>query len=358
MGNSSSFEALREDDPVAAQRYLALAVMLEDMAVAAAVQQTLWNVDEAEALETVGRFVGLSLAQRDASGDGIRLHDLQLDYVRAQYPNPEALELIRGAVRLSAHVIEKDPRQFASQVVGRLLAHRDGPAIQQCIDEIAAAAPKPWLRPLHLALNPPGTPLLYTLEGHSAAVWGAAVTADGKRAVSACWDHTLKVWDLATGRALRTLEGHSAPVSGVATNSDGQRAVSASVDRTLKVWDLDTGRELRTLEGHSDIILGVAVTQDGKQAVSASRDDTLKVWDLETGRALRTLEGHSDHVNGVAVTPDARQAVSASQDKTLKVWDLETGRALRTLESHSNDVFGVAVTPDGKRAVSASSLAS
>src|ERR1035438_162048 len=50
-----SFEALREEDPAAAQRYLALAVMLEDMAVAPAVQQTLWNVDEAEALETPGR---------------------------------------------------------------------------------------------------------------------------------------------------------------------------------------------------------------------------------------------------------------------------------------------------------------
>ena len=36
-----------------------------------------------------------------------------------------------------------------------------------------------------------------------------AVTADGKRAVSASEDNTLKVWDLETGHALRTLEGHS-----------------------------------------------------------------------------------------------------------------------------------------------------
>jgi len=93
-----SFEALQAADPIAAQRYLALAVMLEGMAVAPAVQRTLWNVDEAEALETADRFVDLSLAQRDASSDGIRLHDLQLDYVRAQYPNPETLNLVRGAV--------------------------------------------------------------------------------------------------------------------------------------------------------------------------------------------------------------------------------------------------------------------
>src|ERR1017187_3016673 len=245
-----SFEALRDEDPVAAQRYLALAVMLEDMAVAPAVQQTLWNVDEAEALETADRFVGLSLAQRDAAGEGIRLHDLQLDYVRAQYPNPEALELIRGAVRLSAHVIDKDPRQFASQVVGRLLPYCDVPAIRQCIDEIAAGAPKPWLRPLHPALHPPGTSLIRTLEGHSDAVTRVTVTPDGKWAVSASDDATLRVWDLEAGRVLRTLEGHS--FSDVAVTPDGKRAVSASWDHTLKVWDLATGRTLCTLAGHSE----------------------------------------------------------------------------------------------------------
>src|ERR1039457_4153402 len=347
-----SFEALREQDPVAAQRYLALAAMLEDMAVAPAVQQTLWNVNEAEALETADRFIGLSLAQRDASGDGIRLHDLQLDYVRAQNPNPEALELIRGAVRLSAHVIEKHPQQFASQVVGRLLPYRDLQAIQQFIDEIAAGTPVPWLRPLYPALHPPGTPLLRTLEGHSGSVSDVALTPNGKWAVSASEDRTLKVWDLATGRALRTLEGRSNRVSGVAVTPDGKRAVSASWDGTLKVWDLETGRALRTLEGHSKAVLGVAVTPDGKRAVSASEDDTLKVWDLATGRAVSTLQG--GRVSAVAVTPDGEQAVAASSDKTLTVWHLETGRALGTLEGHSAHVSGVAVTPDGKRAVSAS----
>jgi WD40 repeat protein len=349
-----SFEALREDDVEASQRYLALAVLLEDMAAAPAVQQTLWNVDEAEALKTSARFVDLSLAQRDQAVDGIRLHDLQLDYVRAHYPDQGALALIHGAVRLSAHVIEKHPREFASQVVGRLLPHRTAPAIQQFIDEISAGAPAPWLRPLHPALHPPGTPLLRTLEGHSDSVCGVVVTPDGKRAVSASQDNTLKVWDLDTGRALRTLKGHSNWVSGVAMTPDGKRAVSASWDNTLKVWDLDTGLELRTLEGHSNWVSGVAVTPDGKRAVSASRDNTLTVWDLDTGRALRTLEGHSYWVSGVVVTPDGKRAVSASGDKTLMVWDLDTGRALCTLEGHFGSVDGVAVTPDGKRAVSAS----
>jgi WD40 repeat protein len=340
-----SFTALR---PAMQERYCELAVLLEDMPAAPPVLQTLWGCDEVEARRFSRHFVDRSMATRD--GDGIRLHDLQLDFVRALYPDNDALELIHGAMHLSAHVIAKDPRQFASQIVGRLLPHDE---VRGFVQRVAANAPRPWVRPLWPVLHPPGTALLRTLEGHSEAVWGVAVSPDGRRAVSASNDKTLKVWDLETGHELRTLEGHSHWVMGVVVSPDGRRAVSASYDETLKVWDLETGRELRTLQGHSGLVNSVALSQDGRRAVSASYK-MLKVWDLETGRELRTLEGHSDTVRGVAVGPDWGRAVSASSDSTLKVWDLETSRELRTLEGHSHVVSGVAVSPDGQRAVSAS----
>ena len=338
----------------ARRHYLALAVLPDDMPAPSAVQQTLWGVNAGEALETAEQFVSLSLAQRDVDGPGIRLHDLQLEWVRAQHADRAALELIHEALRVSSRVIERDPSQFAPQVVGRLLPYSDTPTIGRFTTEIAATAPRPWLRPLQPALYPPGRPLLRTLDGHAASVSGVALMADGQRAVSASEDRTLKVWDLESGRALRTLEGHAAFVACVAVTADGQRAVSGSGDNTLKVWDLESGRALRTLEGHSSYVYGVAVTADGQRAVSASEDRTLKVWDLESGRALCTLEGHASYVYGVALMTDGQRAVSASWDNTLKVWDLESGRVLRTLEGHAAYVYGVAVTADGRRAVSAS----
>jgi WD40 repeat protein len=46
--------------------------------------------------------------------------------------------------------------------------------------------------------------------------------------------------DLAGNRPeVRTLEGHSGTVNGVRVSPDGRRAVSASSDRTLRVWDLE-----------------------------------------------------------------------------------------------------------------------
>ena len=116
---------------------------------------------------------------------------------------------------------------------------------------------------------------------------------------------------------------------------DSRRAISACTDKTLKIWDLDSGRELRTLTGHTGTVWAVAVTTDGRYAVSASADNTLKIWDLDSGRELRTLTGHSNRVNAVAIQPDGRRAVSASSDNTVKLWNLETGQVLATFTCDS-----------------------
>jgi len=104
---------------------------------------------------------------------------------------------------------------------------------------------KPYLRYLEYSREEKVASRPYTLlnlEGHSSGVYHVALTPDGKRAVSASWDNTLKVWDLESGACLKTLEGHSGGVNHVAITPDGERAVSASNDKTLKVWDLESGK--------------------------------------------------------------------------------------------------------------------
>jgi WD40 repeat protein len=46
-----------------------------------------------------------------------------------------------------------------------------------------------------------------------------------------------------------TLSGYSDIVRGVAVTPDGRWAVSASKDRTLKVWDLKSGTDVRATVG-------------------------------------------------------------------------------------------------------------
>ena len=343
-----------ELDSTSRERYFALAVTLEDMPIHLAIQQVLWNSNDLDSLETAERLIGLSLAQRDIEDRGIRLHDLQLDYLRAQYSDKDALQLILGAARLSSRTIEKDPRQFASQMAGRLLPHAHRLGIQKFAAALTTAALRPWLRLLNVTLHPPGTGLLRTLDGHSGSVNYVTLTRDGLRALSCSWDNTVKVWDLESGRELLSLNGHTASVSAVVVTPDGTRAVSASEDDTLKIWDLESGREVATLIGHWGSVKGVAITPDGRHIVSASWDKTLRVWDLESERELRILKGHEAPVTSVIVIGGGRRAVSTSEDGTLRVWDLESGRQVQKLAGHSDAVFQVAACQNESWVISAS----
>jgi WD40 repeat protein len=188
-----SLEALL---PQARDRYFALATELEDIPVPHAVRQTLWNTGELDALDTAMRLVDRSVAGPEGDGGGIRLHDFQLGCIRAHWEDREPLALIHGAVRLSAHVVEKDASQFAAQMVGRLLPHE---GFRWFTDRTAAGAPQPWLRPMHPALDLPGTGLIRTPEGYRSWVTGVVVAPDGRWAVSASEDKTLWVWDLDAG---------------------------------------------------------------------------------------------------------------------------------------------------------------
>ena len=55
-------------------------------------------------------------------------------------------------------------------------------------------------------------------------------------------DHTLKLWDAATGALLKTFKGHDGSSFSVAFSPDGRFIVSGSNDHTLKLWDAATAR--------------------------------------------------------------------------------------------------------------------
>jgi WD40 repeat protein len=97
----------------------------------------------------------------------------------------------------------------------------------------------------------------------------------------------------------------------VALSGDGRLAVSASDDNTLKVWEAESGRELRTLTGHTFVVRGVAVTGDGR-AVSASWDCTVKLWNLETGEVLATFT--CDAAANCCTLSDALNLIVAGDD--------------------------------------------
>ncbi len=190
---------------------------------------------------------------------------------------------------------------------------------------------------LCLALSPAWAADFAQLEGHGGPVKGVAISPDGSSALTASFDYAAGHWRLGEdeGEPL-WLDGHEAAVNAVLF-LPGNRAATAGDDFTIRIWDLATGKARHVLEGHQGKILSLALSPDGTIA-SAGWDGWIGLWDPVTGTRLRWLKGHEGYVNDVAFSQDGAKLYSASNDGTIRRWDVATGKEEQIEVRHG---FGV-----------------
>ena len=206
-----------------------------------------------------------------------------------------------------------------------------------------------------VALNDWPYPLPATiLAKHQDGVTSACYSPDGKRIVTASWDETAMVWDVATGACLATLPGHGGEVVGAQFNPAGTRILMASRGRTAQVWDAITSKSLVTLSPYEGGITSAQFSPEGTRIATTSLDNVVRIWDPVTGKRLATFAGHGAGVTSVQFNPTATRIVTTSEDHSAQVWDVATSKCLVTLNGHKGTVHGAQFSPDGLRVVTVS----
>jgi WD40 repeat protein len=140
-------------------------------------------------------------------------------------------------------------------------------------------------------------------------------------------------------------------VNVVAFSPDGRLIVWGSGDHTVLIWDAATGAERRVLRGHSSSVNAVAFSSDGRLIALGFDDETIRVWDAATGAERRVLQGHSHWVNAVAFSPDGRLIASGSHDETIRVWDAATGAEQCVLQGRKATLRFLSFSSCGKHLV-------
>lgn len=176
-------------------------------------------------------------------------------------------------------------------------------------------------------------PAFAAFEAHGGPVKSVAISADGRLALTASFDYSIILWDLARESVRAELEGHDAAVNAVVFLPGDRQALSASDDGTVVLWDLDDGAAAARFDGHGGKVAAVAVSPDGRLAASAGWDRTVRLWDLESRAATQVLSWR-DNMNAVRFSADGEQVIAGASDGELTVWRVADGTRLAAIGSH------------------------
>jgi sugar lactone lactonase YvrE len=168
-------------------------------------------------------------------------------------------------------------------------------------------------------------------------------------------DGTVRIWNVATRRAMATLKGR---FNGVALSPDGKilaTKLPKPGSANVKLWDVSTGEATGTLTDRRQADLRLAFSPDGKTLATAdtvvARDDysnPVRLWDVATRRVRATLTGNTNGVNALTFSPDGTAVATGSAGNTpARLWHLATGKAGAALDTGSVVTGQVAFDTNG-----------
>ena len=295
---------------------------------------------------------------------GTSLRSLLEEYsaILAAEPHEPELRLISDVLHLSGPALRKEPRQLASQLVGRLhrIVTADSPRSKgdpqkyPNLHPLLSAAKQsslPALIPSVECLTEPGGILFDLLSGHAAPITAVGLTSDGQRALTTSCDGTLKLWDVRSGKVVRSIAGVGQDVSAVRAAKMNTIAVTVEMSR-IRLWHLKTGACVLIVDQYPDPA-SVCVAAEGQLLVAVFEgSNMLRTWSLDNFQIAceAQIPNNSAHKEASLLIADSSLGDLVLHafrcGNSASVHNAKSGKILKTLTCHdpSSSVIALAIS--------------
>src|SRR5262249_38304272 len=110
-------------------------------------------------------------------------------------------------------------------------------------------------------------------------------------------------------------------VTAVSLSGDGRHALTAHRDGTLRTWEAESGRPLRICDVGGRLN-AVRLGRDGRFALDGRADGGLRLWEPASGRQVHAVQAGRRRVLALDLSADGRLALSGHGDRTVALWEV------------------------------------
>jgi WD40 repeat protein/serine/threonine protein kinase len=196
--------------------------------------------------------------------------------------------------------------------------------------------------------------LLFTMS-HGDTVYRAVFSPDGSRIITAGGDGTVRIWNAATGAAIRTLTdprlvGKPWRYSMIAMWSHFVAAID-TMGRAAHVWDAETGTQIASLDNDASGKATLVISMDGHWLATSGGDD-VRVFDTSTWRRALTIAG--PRVRSLSFAPTGPRLAVGTYDGVASIWEIPKSAQLHRLREAGESVDAITFSRDGALLATAS----
>jgi WD40 repeat protein len=379
------------------------------LAVVAAKELVLWDVDKQQTVRTFARAKGV-IECSSISSDGQFVAASITDYSDVSFANSQFVkkgESVPPTIQMWRLGADQPVQQYSSRSIVRsiafspgandlLIGQVDGTALllraktgaeigslsRETNTPTAATEAFVGLSPIVIVGTREGIVAKWNLDrgylenrfaAHKRAINSIAASNSGI-VLTGSDDHTACVFDAKADHCLHVLEGHSAPVTSVAIASGDAFAVTGGEDATARIWNLLDGKQvgppLQTHErvtsvaiapsndflatGEGEPAYGMRFDADNRLVVARYRTFPVHVWDLHTRKITSEHLENEDFITSVAYGAKADTLLSSSEDGTAEIWHPNDKSHRVMLTGHTGAVVSATFSDDKNWVITAS----
>jgi hypothetical protein len=155
-----------------------------------------------------------------------------------------ALAMVGFATWESYDIARREMNVFTARATDALNDEQFDRAMRYALQVYPARGRFPWTTPFSTELEGKLAGGALSTRLHRLFSSVAGFSAAGKRVLTAS-DGRIRIWDAESGNEIAVLKGYTGGVNEVALSADGKRVVTASSENTARIWDAESGNEMR-----------------------------------------------------------------------------------------------------------------